>query len=104
MREVGFNVRLLSAGPFVTMMDRFGVAPVLIPIAIEFRAPVGAVAIAATAYCLAYGLAQPFWGFASDRAGRIRIIRISLGAAAAACTLTAFAPNRDFLIAALIIA
>src|ERR1700704_2652902 len=84
MREAGFNVRLLSAGPFVTMIDRFAVAPVLIPIAFEFRAPVGAVAIAATAYYFAYGLAQPFWGFASDRVGRIRVIRIGLFAAAGA--------------------
>jgi predicted MFS family arabinose efflux permease len=104
MREVGFNVRLLSAGPFVTMMDRFAFAPVLIPIALEFRAPVGVVAIAATAYYFAYGLAQPFWGFASDRAGRIKIIRISLGAAAAACALSALAPNLNFLIAARILA
>ena len=104
MREVGFNVRLLSAGPFVTMIDRFAVAPVLIPIALEFRAPLGAVAIAATAYYLAYGLAQPFWGFASDRAGRIRVIRISLAATAAACTLSALAPNLNLLIAARIIA
>jgi predicted MFS family arabinose efflux permease len=104
MREAGFNVRLLSAGPFVTMIDRFAVAPVLIPIALEFRASVGAVAIAATAYYLAYGLAQPFWGFASDRAGRIRIIRISLTATAAACALTALAPNLDFLIGARILA
>ena len=104
MREVGFNVRLLSAGPFVTMIDRFAVAPALIPIAIEFRAPVGAVAIAATAYYLAYGLAQPFWGFASDRAGRIRIIRISLAAASAACFLSALAPNLNFLIFARIVA
>ena len=104
MREAGFNVRLLSAGPFVTMIDRFAVAPALIPIAIEFRAPVGAVAIAATAYYLAYGLAQPFWGFASDRAGRIRIIRISLAAASAACFLSALAPNLNFLIFARILA
>jgi predicted MFS family arabinose efflux permease len=104
MRQVGFDVRLLSAGPFATMMDRFAVAPVLIPIALEFRAPVGAVAIAATAYYFAYGLAQPFWGFASDRAGRIKIIRISLGAAAAACALSALAPNLNFLIAARILA
>jgi MFS family permease len=104
MREVGFNVRLLSAGPFATMLDRFAVAPVIIPIALEFRAPVGAVAIAATAYYFAYGLAQPFWGFASDRAGRIKIIRISLGAAAAACALSALAPNLNFLIAARILA
>jgi len=99
-----FNVRLLSAGPFVTMIDRFAVAPVLIPIAIEFRAPVGAVAIAATAYYFAYGLAQPFWGFASDRVGRIRVIRISLAATAAACALSALAPNLDLLIGARILA
>jgi MFS transporter, YNFM family, putative membrane transport protein len=99
-----FSVRLLSAGPFVTMIDRFAVAPVLIPIALEFRASVGAVALAATAYYVAYGLAQPFWGFASDRAGRIKIIRISLGATSAACALSAVAPNLDFLIAARILA
>src|SRR3977135_1843514 len=100
MREVGFNVRLLSAGPFVTMMDRFAVAPVLIPIALEFRAPGAAVAIAAPAYYLVYGVAQPFWGFASDRVGRIRVVRIGLFAAAAACALTALAPNLAFLVAA----
>jgi len=100
MRELGFNVRLLSAGPFVTMIDRFAVAPVLIPIALDFHASLGSVAAAATGYYLAYGLAQPFWGFASDRAGRIRIIRISLAATAAGCALTALAPNLDFLIAA----
>jgi predicted MFS family arabinose efflux permease len=104
MREVGFNVRLLSAGPLVSMLDRFAFAPVLIPIALEFRAPVGAVAIAATAYYMAYGLAQPFWGFASDRLGRIRIIRISLAATAAGCTLSALAPNLNFLIGARILA
>jgi predicted MFS family arabinose efflux permease len=104
MREAGFNIRLLSAGPFVTMIDRFAVAPVLIPIALEFRAPVGAVAIAATAYYFAYGLAQPFWGFASDRIGRIRVIRISLAATAAACALSALAPNLDLLIGARILA
>jgi predicted MFS family arabinose efflux permease len=104
MREVGFNVRLLSAGPFVTMLDRFAVAPVLIPIALEFRAPLGTVAIAATAYYLAYGLAQPFWGFASDRLGRIRVIRISLSATAAACAFSALAPNLDILIFARIVA
>jgi MFS family permease len=102
--QAGFNLRLLSAGPLVTMIDRFAVAPVLIPIAIDFRAPVGAVALAATAYYVAYGLAQPFWGFASDRAGRIKIIRISLGATSAACALSALAPNLDFLIGARILA
>src|SRR5256885_8610937 len=100
MREVGFNVRLLSAGPFVTMLDRFAVAPVLIPIALEFRAPLGTVAIAATAYYFAYGLAQPFWGFASDRLGRIRIIRVCPRATAAPSALSARAPYLYFFTAA----
>src|ERR1700737_2297495 len=104
MREAGFDVRLLSAGPFVTMIDRFAVAPLVIPIALDFHVQLGAVAIAATAYYFAYGLAQPFWGFASDRVGRIRIIRISLAATAVACALSAVAPNLDFLLAARIIA
>src|SRR5258708_3637604 len=104
MSQAGVNVRLLSAGPFVTMIDRFAVAPMLIPNAGDFHAPGGAVAIAATAYYPAYGLAQPFWGFASDRTGRIKVIRISLAATAAACTLSAIAPNLDFLIVARIVA
>src|SRR6202165_2411401 len=104
MQEVRFSVRLLSAGPFVTMIVRLAGGPVLIPIAIDFHAPVGAVAISATAYYLAYGLAQPFWGFASDRVGRIRVIRISLAATAAACAPSALAANLDFLIGARVLA
>jgi predicted MFS family arabinose efflux permease len=99
----GLNVRLLSAGPFVTMVDRFAFAPVLIPIALDFHAPIGAVAIGATAYYLAYGLAQPLWGFASDRFGRIRVMRLSLAATAAGCALSALAPNLGLLIAARIV-
>ncbi|HYT11931.1 MAG TPA: MFS transporter [Candidatus Nitrosopolaris sp.] len=99
----GLNVRLLSAGPFVTMVDRFAFAPVLIPIALDFHAPLGGVAIAATAYYLAYGLAQPLWGFASDRFGRIRVMRLSLAATAAGCALSGLAPNLGLLIAARIV-
>src|SRR5438445_11429319 len=98
MRDAGFDVRLLSAGPFVTMIDRFAVAPLVIPIALDFHVQLGAVAIAATAYYFAYGLAQPVWGFASDRVGRIRIIRISIAATPAACALSAVTPYLDYLI------
>jgi len=103
MPQTTFNVRLLSAGPFVTMLDRFAVAPLLIPIAMDFHVPLGVAAIAATGYYLAYGLAQPFWGLLSDRFGRIRIIRLSLGATAAGCALSAAAPNIEFLIVARIL-
>lgn len=98
--DLKFNVRLLSAGPFVTMVDRFALAPLLIPIATDFHVPLGRVAAAATAYYLVYGMASPLWGFASDRWGRILIIRVSLGLAAAGGVLSAVAPNVNLLIAA----
>src|SRR5258708_20628462 len=85
------------------MVDRFAIAPLLIPIALDMRVPISAVAAAATAYFIAYGLGQPVWGFLSDRFGRIRIIRTGLGIAAAGCALSAFAPNVDLLIAARIL-
>ncbi len=100
MREAGFNVRLLSAGPFATMLDRFAVAPIIIPIALEFRAPVGAVAIAATAYYFAYGLAQPFWGFASDLAPNLNFLiaaRILAGASVCAVLPTALVYVGDMI-------
>jgi predicted MFS family arabinose efflux permease len=93
----------LSAAPFVTMVDRFAIAPLLIPIALDMRVSISAVAAAATAYLIAYGVGQPVWGFLSDRFGRIRIIRTGLGIAAAGCALSAFAPNVDLLIAARIL-
>ena len=99
-----FNVRLLSAGPFVTMFDRFGVAPLLIPIARDFHAPLAEVALIATFYYFVYGLAQPLWGFLSDRLGRIRVIRGSLLVATVGCALSALAPNLGFLFVARVLA
>ena len=103
-RAAPFNVRLLSAGPFVTMFDRFGVAPLLIPIAHDFHAPLAQVALIATFYYFVYGVAQPFWGFLSDRLGRIRVIRVSLLAVAVGCGLSALAPNLGFLFLARVLA
>lgn len=94
------SLRLLSAGPFVTMFDRFAMAPVLLAIAADFHRPLGSVALAATVYFFVYGLAQPFWGFLSDRAGRIRVIRLNLAAVAVGCGATALAPNLPTLLAA----
>jgi predicted MFS family arabinose efflux permease len=82
------------------MVDRFAIGPLLIPIALDLRVPISAVAVAATAYFIAYGLGQPIWGFLSDRFGRVLIIRVGLGIAAAGCAFSALAPNVDLLIAA----
>ena len=85
------------------MVDRFAIAPLLIPIALDMRVPISAVAVAATAYFISYGVGQPVWGFLSDRVGRVKIIRIGLGIAAAGCALSALAPSVELLIAARIL-
>ena len=101
--EERVDVRLLSMGPFVTMFDRFAIAPLLIPISRDFHASLGLVAITATAYYFLYGLGQPFWGLLSDRAGRIKVMRWSLAAVAVGAGLSALAPNLPALIVARIV-
>jgi MFS family permease len=65
-------------GPFVSSFDRLSIAPLLLPIAIEFHDSLAEVAIAATLYYLLFGLTQPIYGVLSDRFGRVPVIRASL--------------------------
>lgn len=85
-------------GPFATMMDRFAIAPMLIPIAVSLHAPLSAAAGAATWYYLAYGLMPPLYGVLADRFGRVRIIRGALAGVAVADALSALAPNLAVLL------
>jgi predicted MFS family arabinose efflux permease len=62
----------------VSTLDRFAMAPMLVAMAADLRAPVAAVVAAAGAYFLVYGLAQPLWGIAADRFGRVRTMRVAL--------------------------
>jgi predicted MFS family arabinose efflux permease len=68
----------LQAVGFVSTLDRFAMAPMLIAIAADLRAPLATVVKAAGAYFLAYGLSQPAWGVIADRFGRVRTMRITL--------------------------
>jgi MFS family permease len=69
---------VLYLGPFVSSFDRLSIAPLLLPIAIEFHDSLAEVAIAATLYYLLFGLTQPIYGVLSDRFGRVPVIRASL--------------------------
>ena len=87
------RLRLLQASTFTSNVDRFAIAPLLVPIGLDLRASLAAVAAVASGYYLAYGLAQPVWGIVSDRVGRVRVMRISLIGAAVAGACSVVAPN-----------
>lgn len=86
-------LRLLQATTLVSTLDRFAMPPMLVAIAASLDVPLTQVVTAAGAYFLVYGLGQPLWGFASDRYGRVRILRISLVAAGMLSLLSALSPT-----------
>lgn len=90
----------VAAASFASSFDRFAVSPLLVLVALDFGASLAQALAVASAYFLAYGVCQPLWGGLSDRFGRVRLMRAALLAAAAAGTLSAFAPNLGLLIAA----
>ena len=87
------RLRLLQGSTFTSNFDRFAIAPLLVPIGLDLRASLAAVATVASAYYLAYGLAQPVWGMVSDRLGRVRVMRVALLGAAVAGACSVVAPN-----------
>jgi len=91
--------RILYVGPFVTMFDRFSIAPLLLPIAHDLKVSVAQVTVVATAYFLLYGAMQVVYGLISDRIGRVLLLRLTCVGAAAAGMISTFAPNLPVLIA-----
>ena len=90
----------VMAAAFVSSFDRFAVGPLLVIVAADLGASLAQTTAIASGYFLAYGLSQPVWGVLSDRHGRIRLMRASLVAAAAAGFLSALMPGLGALIAA----
>ncbi|MSX01767.1 MAG: MFS transporter [Actinobacteria bacterium] len=90
----------LRAATFLSSFDRFAIPPLLVPIAGAFGVSLGTAALVASAYFVAYGLSQPFWGALSDRIGRVKVIRFAVVAGAFCCAAAAFAPSFGVLLAA----
>ena len=86
-------LRLLQATTLVSTLDRFAMPPMLVAIAASLDVPLTQVVTAAGAYFLVYGLGQPLWGFASDRYGRVRTLRLSLVAAGLLSLVSALSPT-----------
>lgn len=91
------RLRLLQAATFASNVDRFAIAPLLVPIERDLGAPLAAVSAVAGGYFLAYGLAQPVWGIVSDRVGRVRVMRLTLLGAALSGACAALAPSLTVL-------
>lgn len=94
------SLRLLRAAGFVSNFDRFCITPMLLLIGTQLGVSLPTVMLAASGYFLAYGLMQPVWGLASDRIGRVRVMRISLAGAAVAALCSVIAPDATVLIVA----
>ncbi len=93
-------LRRLQAASFLSSFDRFTIPPLLVPIHQAFDIPLGTAALVASFYFVAYGLSQPFWGAASDRFGRVAVIRLSVIAGGVCCLVAAAAPSFAVLLVA----
>ena len=91
------TLRIVQAAAFISTLDRFALAPLLVTISGSFDVRLDTVAIIATAYFLAYGVSQPLWGALSDRIGRLRLMRWALVAAALGGAASAMAPSPGWL-------
>ncbi len=94
------DVRLLQAANATSSFDRFVVGPVLLTLAADLGVGLDDAAAVASVYFLCYGLSQPLWGLCSDRLGRVRTLRLTLGAAAVFGAASALAPTLPLLVLA----
>jgi predicted MFS family arabinose efflux permease len=90
----------LTAAPIISYADRFGFLPLVAVAASGLGVPGHTIAIAVTVYFLLYGVSQPVIGAASDRFGRVRVLRWALAGLALADLAAAVAPAPGMLIAA----
>src|SRR5699024_4978643 len=83
----------MALAAFTSSVDRFGISPLLVVIAVDFGVPLSAAVITASVYFLTYGLSQPVWGMLSDRFGRLPVMRVALAGALLCGMVSAFAPT-----------
>ncbi|WP_412515966.1 MFS transporter [Actinomadura madurae] len=83
----------LQAVAFVSTLDRFSMAPMLVAMAHGLGVPLSATVHAASAYFLAYGLTQPLWAVVADRLGLVRTMRVALALAAVSAAASAAADS-----------
>ncbi len=83
---------------FAAGVDNFVAAPMLLAIGDGFGQGLAVAAGVVAAYAFIYGFFQLVWVYASDRWGRLAIIRVGLALASVATVASAFAPDIASLI------
>ncbi len=87
----------VSLAAFTSSVDRFGISPLLVILAVDFGVPLSVAVAVASVYFFTYGLSQPLWGMLSDKFGRLTIMRVALTGALICGMSSAFAPNLALL-------
>ena len=82
-------IAALLAGVFISTFARFLMPPMLLAMSTDFAVTLAVISLAASAYFLTYGLAQPVWGVISDRIGRVAVMRLALLSSATLDALSA---------------
>ncbi len=93
------NVAFLALAAFVSAATLRALDPLVPAIAREFATTPGTVGLAVTAFALAYGVCQLFWGPVGDRFGKYRVVTLACLLSAATVGAAAFARSLPLLAA-----
>ncbi len=93
------TLRLISLAAFTSSVSMRVADPMLIAVGTEFHVSTGDASAIVSAFAVAYGLLQLFYGPLGDRLGKQRVIMAATFGCALFSVLTAFAPTFPLLVA-----
>ena len=86
---------LISLAAFCSMASMRVCDPMLVELSSQFGVSVGEASAVISAFAVAYGCLQLFYGPLGDRVGKLRVINLAVLACAVFSALTATADNLD---------
>lgn len=87
-------------GAFAAAFDNFAMTPLVRAIADDLHVELAEATQVASAYYLAYGVMQVPWGLASERLGRVQVMKLGLVLGIAGSVVSVFAPTLELLLVA----
>ncbi len=87
-------------GAFAAAFDNFAMTPLVRAISDDLAVPLAEATAVASSYYLAYGLLQVPWGLASERLGRVTVMRIGLALGVVGAAASVLAGSLGQLLAA----